>query len=1109
MLKTLEALLLIVFFAAPTGIGPMTDRDAYEWTYRLAPEFSSEAPSLNYTIPYPVPRPNPVFGEITVLVIAVEFKDYNHTLSVEQVTDQTVKPLNDYYSRISYGAVSVVGDAVGWVRLPYVKSSYGMDNGPFVDDQDGDGYPDTWRMLRDAIPIISKQIDVTPYQQILVFHAGFGQESSRDPNDIWSVAYIRWTVNTAQRVFEQFAIVPEFEARGLATVGVNTHEFGHLLGLPDLYSSTVEQVGPWDLMARGAWNGKPAGSSPAEMIAWDRLFLGWIAPERVQNVTAQARMNLTLGPIELASSQLQAIRVQPSSRDTKHYYLVEVRQQIGYDVALPSTGVLITYIDETKSNPVKVIDAVQTTSTLNDAPFQVGQKYADAQNNVIISVSGTDGSSFFVTVDTTTPRPHIVIQSFTINPSTVHPNETVSLNLDITNEGTLKSKAFLVNIYLNETIFLSRRISLKPGQVEQIRASWTPTNSGVYVFKAEVDPEHLVTETSTNNIQSLTLIVGLSLTLEIRPPGAGGDIQWWLIVNNVNQTYSGVGQFQIGLLPGENSLQIQSLIYLNPSSRYVFRQWGDGTAANPRTLNADRDIRLSVDFTPQYLLSLEPNGGVTTPGGWYDNTTSVTVSATSPSNIIEKQSRSAFVNWSGDIQSNSTTITVNMTRPYHIIANWKTQYYLYVQSLYAVSGDGWYDANSPATISLGLPVVIVNGTRHQFLQWTGDVSGTNPNQLIIMSGPTYVSALWSTEYELRIESEYGHTQGAGWYVPSAPAIFMVDAPVIEIANGTRRVFTAWSGDFQGTALSGSIAMDAPKLVRANWGTQYLVTLDTRGVRNGTALTMTVNGQPHQIKVPENVTLWLNAGSSISFSANETATQGFRRFLFVEWRNSTGGPVKSPQSILQPESYTAAYKELSMFPCIIATVTFGSELSPEVQFLRNFRNRLVLSTRAGSAFMSVFNLWYYSFSPQVADFIVLHDTVTSPLRIGLYPLIGILEFSYHAHNVLAFSPEFGIIATGIVASALIGLVYLGPVSLAIARLTATRRTRFTSVLRTLSISFLLALVILGLGELTGSFELLAASTSALVLTALMSAPVLFSFALVRIAHGLRFLTLPRR
>ena len=160
-------------------------------------------------------------------------------------------------------------------------------------------------------------------------------------------------------------------------------------------------------------------------------------------------------------------------------------------------------------------------------------------------------------------------------------------------------------------------------------------------------------------------------------------------------------------------------------------------------------------------------------------------------------------------------------------------------------------------------------------------------------------------------------------------------------------------------------------------------------------------------------------------------------------------------------------------------------------------------------MNVFNLWYYSFSPQVADFIVLHDTVTSPLRIGLYPLIGILEFSYHAHNVLAFSPEFGIIATGIVASALIGLVYLGPFSLAIARLTATRRTRFTSVLRTLSISFLLALVILGLGELTGSFELLAASTSAIVLTALMSAPVLFSFALVRIAHGLRFLTLSRR
>ena len=398
----------------------------------------------------------------------------------------------------------MVGKVVGWVRLPYVKSSYGMDNGPFVDDQDGDGYPDTWRMLRDAIPIVSRQIDVTPYQEILVFHAGFGQESSRDSNDIWSVAYIRWTLDTAQRVFEQFAIVPEFEARGLATVGVNTHEFGHLLGLPDLYSSTVEQVGPWDLMARGAWNGNPPGSSPSEMIAWDRIFLGWITPDHVLNVTTSRRVNATVDPIESPSSGIQAIRVQAPSQDSQHYYLVEVRQKIGFDVALPSSGVLITYIDETKSELVKVIDALQTSATLDDAPFQVGQTYSDVQNSLTISVTGAIGSSFTIVVDTLTPSPDVAVESLTLNPPTVHPNATVTLNVKVANEGTLKADGFFVDIYLNETVLASRKLTLDPGQSQEIQLTWTPKIGGVYVFKAVADAQKIIPENNReNNIKTL------------------------------------------------------------------------------------------------------------------------------------------------------------------------------------------------------------------------------------------------------------------------------------------------------------------------------------------------------------------------------------------------------------------------------------------------------------------------------------------------------------------------------------------------------------------------------------------------------------------------------
>jgi hypothetical protein len=78
------------------------------------------------------------------------------------------------------------------------------------------------------------------------------------------------------------------------------------------------------------------------------------------------------------------------------------------------------------------------------------------------------------------------------------------------------------------------------------------------------------------------------------------------------------------------------------------------------------------------------------------------------------------------------------------------------------------------------------------------------------------------------------------------------------------------------------------------------------------------------------------------------------------------------------------------PCIIATATFGSELAPEVQFLRGFRDQQIMQTFAGSNFMQVFNAWYYSFSPAVAQYEYAHSTTRFMIKQALYPLMGILH-----------------------------------------------------------------------------------------------------------------------
>jgi hypothetical protein len=112
-------------------------------------------------------------------------------------------------------------------------------------------------------------------------------------------------------------------------------------------------------------------------------------------------------------------------------------------------------------------------------------------------------------------------------------------------------------------------------------------------------------------------------------------------------------------------------------------------------------------------------------------------------------------------------------------------------------------------------------------------------------------------------------------------------------------------------------------------------------------------------------------------------------------------------------------------CLIATATYGSELSPQVQFLRGFRDNTVVSTFAGSSFMTVFNRFYYSFSPSVASVIADNSPLRDVMTVVLYPLIGILHVSSVSFSIFYSLPELGVVIAGILASSFIGIVYFLP------------------------------------------------------------------------------------
>ncbi len=165
-------------------------------------------------------------------------------------------------------------------------------------------------------------------------------------------------------------------------------------------------------------------------------------------------------------------------------------------------------------------------------------------------------------------------------------------------------------------------------------------------------------------------------------------------------------------------------------------------------------------------------------------------------------------------------------------------------------------------------------------------------------------------------------------------------------------------------------------------------------------------------------------------------------------------------------------------CLIATATYESELSPQVQFLRGFRDHTVLTTFAGRCFMTVFNRYYYAFSPSVASAISRDAGLRGLVKVLLYPLMGTLYLGAAVFSLLRVFPEFGIIFTGVVASALIAVIYLLPGMVLICRL--RRVTLSGRLLRWLGWVWWGGLLSMVVAEAAQSSGLMMASTGVTVL-----------------------------
>lgn len=298
-------------------------------------------------------------GVFRALVILIDFPDMPYTAGDVAAmpsdfdsllfSDNLVPTgsMREFYLENSYGGFALEGDVIGWYQAEYPHAYYSN----YCDGSWGWGpYPNNaQRLVEEAIELADPDVDYSLYDNdgdgwmdgLFIVHAGEGAEASGDNCDIWS------HMSGISQVFMDgvyvgiYSMEPEEAWLGFSQIGIFSHEFGHVLGLPDLYDYdfSSEGCGDWTVMAFGCWNGD--GRTPAHFDAWCKKELGFL---ELTNVTA----NQTEVPIPAAEWNPVAYRLWAGGAIGDQYFVVENRQQTGFDITIPGNGLLIWHIDETE-----------------------------------------------------------------------------------------------------------------------------------------------------------------------------------------------------------------------------------------------------------------------------------------------------------------------------------------------------------------------------------------------------------------------------------------------------------------------------------------------------------------------------------------------------------------------------------------------------------------------------------------------------------------------------------------------------------------------------------------------------------------------------------------
>ena len=304
-------------------------------------------------------------GERHQLTVMVEFNDrafkgdeeatlaqWNKIFNTKNLSEAPFKgSVHDYFYAQSYGNFDLTFDLV------YVKVK-----GDAVKYASNTNDENSQYLVQDIMEELqTRHIDWSLYDwngdgfvnQLLIVYAGHGMNDYSGDDLVWPHQWwmsehlkdgetgvycdpIPVTYNDKEYKVDCYCALAELTKNNdYGSFGTICHEYTHCFGFSDFYQSRTSYVGAWELMDKGNYNGD--GYCPAGYSAHERWLMGWLTPTELTTES-------TVTDMPALSDESQAYLIRNDGFKDE-YYIVENRQQKGWDESLPGRGILVFHVD--------------------------------------------------------------------------------------------------------------------------------------------------------------------------------------------------------------------------------------------------------------------------------------------------------------------------------------------------------------------------------------------------------------------------------------------------------------------------------------------------------------------------------------------------------------------------------------------------------------------------------------------------------------------------------------------------------------------------------------------------------------------------------------------